>query len=227
MLGHEHTTVEELEKALTAFRHAIRCDSRLYNAWFGLSDVYFRQEKFSLAEMHLDRALRIYPDSAMLLAHLGVIRSRLGKVEGCGGALECLREACRRAPQNPVCKYHHASVLFAQEKYEEALAELEELKQLAPKECMVYFMLGRVHKRLANHHRAMIYFSWAMDLDPKGANSQLKVMLEHRNPAVDALMDTNAEDSQEAGLGGSDAEPESAAEVAGLGEDSEYSVGSV
>lgn len=32
----------------------------------------------------------------------------------------------------------------------------------------------QVHKKLGNTHLALMHFSWATDLDPKGANSQIK-----------------------------------------------------
>lgn len=32
----------------------------------------------------------------------------------------------------------------------------------------------QVHKKLGNTHLALMYFSWASDLDPKGVNSQIK-----------------------------------------------------
>lgn len=32
----------------------------------------------------------------------------------------------------------------------------------------------QIHKKLGNTHLALMYFSWATDLDPKGVNSQIK-----------------------------------------------------
>ena len=32
----------------------------------------------------------------------------------------------------------------------------------------------QVHKKLGNTHLALMNFSWANDLDPKGANNQIK-----------------------------------------------------
>merc|ERR1711944_54377 len=71
-----------------------------------------------------------------------------------------------------------ASILFSSERHTEALAELEELKILAPKESPVYFLMGKVHNKLNNTHLALMHISWAMDLDPKGANSQIKDALD-------------------------------------------------
>lgn len=35
-----------------------------------------------------------------------------------------------------------------------------------------------MHNKLNNTHLALMHFSWAMDLDPKGANSQIKDALD-------------------------------------------------
>ena len=36
----------------------------------------------------------------------------------------------------------------------------------------------QVHNKLGNTHHALMHFSWAMDLDPKGANTQIKDALD-------------------------------------------------
>ena len=36
----------------------------------------------------------------------------------------------------------------------------------------------QVHNKLKNTHLALMHYSWAMDLDPKGANSQIKDVLD-------------------------------------------------
>jgi len=38
----------------------------------------------------------------------------------------------------------------------------------------------KVHKKLGNTHLALINFSWATDLDPKGTNNHIKEALDKR-----------------------------------------------
>uniref|UniRef100_A0A8C9V143 Cell division cycle protein 27 homolog n=1 Tax=Scleropages formosus TaxID=113540 RepID=A0A8C9V143_SCLFO len=177
LLGHEFVLTEELEKALACFRNAIRINTRHYNAWYGLGMIYYKQEKFNLAEIHFKKALRINPQSSVLLCHIGVVQHALKKSEH---ALETLSKAIDIDPKNPLCKFHRASILFANEKYKAALQELEELKQIVPKESLVYFLIGKVYKKLGQTHLALMNFSWAMDLDPKGANNQIKEAIDKR-----------------------------------------------
>lgn len=50
LAGHEHLANEDFDRALDFYRAAIRADERHYNAWYGLGYVYYRQEKYDLAE---------------------------------------------------------------------------------------------------------------------------------------------------------------------------------
>lgn len=59
-------------------------------------------------------------------------------------ALRTLNAAVEMEPRNPLCKFHRATVLFAAERYQDALEELLELMQIVPKESLVYFLLGKV-----------------------------------------------------------------------------------
>ncbi|KAJ8251804.1 hypothetical protein GJAV_G00225610 [Gymnothorax javanicus] len=202
LLGHEFVLTEELEKALGCFRNAIRLSTRHYNAWYGLGMIYFKQEKFNLAEVHFKKALGINPQSSVLLCHIGVVQHALKKSDQ---ALETLNKAIDIDPKNPLCKFHRASILFANEKYKAALRELEELKQIVPKESLVYFLIGKVYKKLGQTHLALMNFSWAMDLDPKGVNNQIKEAIDKRYLPDDAPDDfpydsAEVEESQESSM---------------------------
>nr|KAG5703820.1 hypothetical protein BaRGS_031454 [Batillaria attramentaria] len=177
LLAHEYVLIEELDKALACFRNALRVDSRHYNAWYGVGMIYYKQEKFNLAEVHFRRALAINPQSSALICHVGVAQHAQKKTEQ---ALVTLNKAITMEPRNPLCKFHKASILLACDRHKEALEELEELKQIIPTESLVYFLMGKVHKKLGNTHLALMNFSWAMDLDPKGVNNQIKEAIDKR-----------------------------------------------
>lgn len=59
-------------------------------------------------------------------------------------ALLTLNKAILANPKNPLCKFHRASMYFASDRHQEALKELEELKEIVPKESLVYFLIGKV-----------------------------------------------------------------------------------
>jgi len=177
LLGHEYTLTEDYDKAMSSFRNALRVDARHYNAWYGLGMIFYKKEKFTLAEAHFKKALAINPQSAVLLCHIGLVQHALQRHDV---ALETLNQAVVLSPKNPMCLFHRASMLVANDRLEGALKELEALKVLTPKESLVYFLIGKVHKRLGNAHLSMLNFSWATDLDPKGANNHIKEAIDRR-----------------------------------------------
>ena len=40
---------------------------------YGIGMIYYKQEKYTLAEQHYERALKINPKSSVLLCHLAVV----------------------------------------------------------------------------------------------------------------------------------------------------------
>lgn len=67
---------------------------------------------------------------------------------------------------------------------------------LTPREAMVYLMIGHTYKKLGNTPQAMIHYSWAMELDPKGANSHLRDIM--TNPPISSR-GMNRQDTSESG----------------------------
>ena len=167
LCGHEFTSNEDFDKAISCYRDAIRVDARHYNAWYGLGAIYFRQEKFDLAEYHFQRALDINSQSSVLHCHLGMAQHQNGKTVE---ALETLSGAFRLDPRNPQAHYQRATIFMSLDRPEDALAELEKVRCAAPKESSVHFNMGKVHKRLGQPEKAMRCFLTALDLDPKDNN---------------------------------------------------------
>lgn len=190
LLGHEYISTEELDKAMGCFRNAVRLNPMHYNAWFGMGTIYSKQEKYHLAEMNYARALSINPQSCVILCHIGIVQHALKQTEK---ALATFNKAIASNPKSPLCKFHRASVYFALGRHVEALKELEELKEIIPKESSVYYLIGKVHKKLGNTDLALQHFSWATDLDPKGASNQIK-------EAFDPAIGRNTVDPEESPL---------------------------
>ncbi|XP_013106789.2 cell division cycle protein 27 homolog [Stomoxys calcitrans] len=171
LLGHELVLTEELDKAMDYFRSAVVRDPRHYNAWFGIGTIYSKQEKYELAELHYIKALKINPQNSVILVHIGAMQYFMQKKEQ---ALQTLNTAATLDPKNPLARFHRGSIYFSLGRHQEALKELEELKEIVPKESVVFYLIGKIHKTLGNVDSALMHFSWATDLDPKGANNQIK-----------------------------------------------------
>lgn len=210
LLGHELVITEELDKAMSCFRTAIMKDSRHYNAWYGIGSIYSKQERYNLAEFHFKQALRINPNNSVILVHIGAMQFNLKKTEQ---ALKTLNDAIQLDPKNPLCKYHRGSMYFQCGRHQEALNEFQQLKQIVPKESTVYYVIGLIHKKLGNIDLALMNFSWSTDLDPKGANNQVKDAFEMNNQINSGSSITPDESSDESTQLRSNDEPNANVEV--------------
>jgi anaphase-promoting complex subunit 3 len=180
LTGHEHVSNEDLDKAVESFRAAILHNDRHYNAWYGLGSIYYRQERYELAEFHFRRALGINPASSVLHCYLGMALHAQANASKSSEALDVLMKACEKDRSNPQLHFQRAHILFSSgpEHLEDCLDALLVVEEHAPREPPVHAMLGQVYHRLGNLHKALWHLNVAMDLDPKEA-STLKVRAVH------------------------------------------------
>ncbi|XP_031634063.1 cell division cycle protein 27 homolog isoform X2 [Contarinia nasturtii] len=192
LLGHELIITEELDKAMSCFRTAIVKDPRHYNAWYGMASIYSKQERHHLAEYHFKEALKINPKWSVMMVHIAVTQFNLNKTEQ---ALETLNAAIAIDPNNPLCKFHRGSIYFQCGRYVDALKELEQLKHTVPKESVVFYIVGKIHKKMGNVDLSLMNYSWATDLDPKGANNQVKEAFDGQNNSTMPLLTPDAHEA--------------------------------
>jgi len=103
--------------------------------------IYYKQERYPLAEFYFKRALSINGHSPVLKCHVAIVEHAMGRTDR---ALHGLNSALEAEPLNPLCKFHRASIYFACDRLDDALRELEQLKQIAPREALVYYLMGNV-----------------------------------------------------------------------------------
>ena len=162
--GHEHVANEEYDKALSAYRSSIAAENRHYNAWYGLGKVFEKQGKYAFAEQHYRTAASINPTNAVLVCCIGNILERMKNPKA---ALTQYSRACELSEKTSLCRFKKARVLVTLQEPERALVELRVLKDSAPDEANVHFLLGRVYKQLRQKGSAIRHFTMAMTLDPK------------------------------------------------------------
>ena len=162
--GHEYVANEEFEKALDAYRSAVGADGRHYNAWYGLGKVYEKMGKWEIAEQHYRTAAKINPTNAVLVCCIGVVLEKCKKPHD---ALVMYGNACALAPGSALSRFKKARCLMGLGRPKEALVELKVLKDVAPDEANVHFLLGRLYKMLRMRGEAVRCFTMALNLDPK------------------------------------------------------------
>ncbi|OLN95639.1 Protein bimA [Colletotrichum chlorophyti] len=166
--GHEHVANEEYEKALVAFRRAIAADRRHYNAYYGLGQVFEKLGNYEKAYAHFHTASDINPTNAVLICRIGALLERQKQIVH---ALQFYSKATDLAPKAAVVRYKKARALMSLGHMEAAEKELLILKDMAPDEAMVHFLLGKLYRSINEKQMAVRAFSNALALDPKASQS--------------------------------------------------------
>ncbi|KAL1957231.1 hypothetical protein VTO42DRAFT_6265 [Malbranchea cinnamomea] len=164
--GHEYVSNEEHDKALDAYRQAINADSRHYNAWYGLGKVYEKMGKYKFAEQHYRTASNINPTNVVLICCVGLVLERMGNQRA---ALRQYSHACSLSPQSVLARIRKARTLMKLGELKLAHVELKVLKDIAPDEANVHYLLGKLYKMMHDKGNAIKHFTTALNLDPKAA----------------------------------------------------------
>jgi anaphase-promoting complex subunit 3 len=162
--GHEHVASEEYDKALTAYRAAIAADRRHYNAYYGIGRVQERLGSYDKAHTHFQAAQSINPNNPVLICCIGTVLEKLKQIMP---ALQAYTRAAELAPRAPQTRYKKARGLLAVGQVEAAQKELMILKDLAPDDGMVHFLLGTLYRSMNEKQLAVRHFTIALALDPK------------------------------------------------------------
>ncbi|KXH35878.1 tetratricopeptide [Colletotrichum simmondsii] len=170
--GHEHVANEEYEKALSAFRKAVTADRRHYNAYYGIGQVFEKLGNYEKAYVHFHTASDINPTNAVLICRIGAILERQKQMIA---ALQFYTKATDLAPRAPIVRYKKARALMSLGKIDLAEKELLILKDVAPDEAMVHFLLGKLYRSLNEKQMAVRAFSNALALDPKSEQASQSI----------------------------------------------------
>jgi len=162
--GHEHVENEEYDKALVSYRRAIAADKRHYNAYYGIGKVYEKLGNYDKALSHYHAALVIHPTHAVLICCMGTVLQRQKQIVQ---ALSYFTKAVELAPRAPEMRSKKAGALLATGQLEEAKRELMILRDIAPNNAQVHFLLAKLAKTLGDKRTAVRHFTIALSLDPK------------------------------------------------------------
>ncbi|KAK0888431.1 anaphase-promoting complex subunit cdc27 [Friedmanniomyces endolithicus] len=186
LMGHEYIANEEFDAALTSFRRSVAVDRRCYGGWYGLGKSYERMGKLEEAERHYRIAATINPSNATLLVCIGVVLERLHNRKA---ALANYTKALEITPTSALARFKKARVLMHMRYFQDAMMDLEVLREQAPDEANVWFLLGKCHKGLGEKSEALRALTTALNLDPKAAP--------FIKEAMEALDDDDDEESEE------------------------------
>ena len=155
---------EDFEQATIFFRQALTIDDRQYLAWYGLGLIASRHEKYEAAQYNFSRALAIFATSSVLHTQYAIA---LHKNKKTTEALSMLKHALVLDSNNTLAKYKQAAFLATLGMYQEALKLLNHLEEEYPREAPVFYLKGKLYKKLDQPDQAIQNFVAALDLDAK------------------------------------------------------------
>ncbi|KAF9023450.1 anaphase-promoting complex subunit cdc27 [Haplosporangium bisporale] len=165
--GQEYFALEEHDKAQAEYQLAMTINPRHYFAWYGMGQIYSKMGKNDLSLVYYQEAQKLNPSNAVLLYLVGTIQEKLDRAPDARLSFE---RAIKINPTNVVARYRLAKLLADMGFMNEAIDELELIKNLAPNEPKVYMLQGKILDKMGNKEEALKYLTWALDLDTKSSH---------------------------------------------------------
>jgi tetratricopeptide (TPR) repeat protein len=162
--GNQYTLAREYDKAVDAYRQAIKLNPNLAAAYHGLGSTYNNMGRPGDSVEPLRTAVRLDPDNVLMHLNLGITYGNLNRGDE---ALSELQEARRLSPNDPRI-HNHIGIVLSNNfgRFEEALAEYVEARRLNPNLSFVHFNIGLMNFRLGRYADSVGPFQEAVRLDP-------------------------------------------------------------
>ncbi len=157
---------EEYERAVEAYRRALEMDPGHAQARAGLGDALYRLQRYEEAIDSMQQALALQPDqpSAPALHYLtGESWQALNRPEQ---AQEQYESALRINPEFDDAARRLAELLFAQQRYREALDIYQSMADRNPDDAGTHSNIGSVLYMLGRPEEALQKYEQALSLDP-------------------------------------------------------------
>lgn len=158
-------------KAKQHFEAATRLNAGRSDAWYNYGVLLYMQKHFDEAEKAYLRALQINPDYAEAHNNLGAIYEQLGRL---ADAQKEFRAAIRDRPDYPLARFHLGRILVNEQKYDEAIQQLQRALTPDDDKTPVYlYALGATYARAGDHAHALEYLQRAQDAASRYGQSEL------------------------------------------------------
>lgn len=160
LAAHEYSSMEKLDQAVQLYEQAIALDPRHYNAWWGLGNVYLRQEQSQNAKFHFTKAIAINRGNPVLRTSLGMALQSLDQLDR---ALEIFT-AVKGGQCSALAAFQKGCTLSRLGRFVEALPAFRDALLVAPREPCIHFQLGRAHLKCGQMQSAVRHLNLALDL---------------------------------------------------------------
>lgn len=175
-------TPEGLQRGIEYFERAIEKDPQYALAYVGLGDSYLvladqavipSVEGYARAKAAIQRALEI--DETLADAHVLLAGLMFGFEWGWSGAEKQFREAIQRNPGHPRGHHLYGRFLRNMGRYDEALAELEQARNLDPLSIAINVALANTYYFARRYDKALEQAQKIFEVDASNAHAHLLV----------------------------------------------------
>ena len=172
-LGFFYLSVQRMEESIAVFLQVLEKDVNDTDAHYALGLAYQEISNFAKAERHLREVIRIDPgnqDAHNALAYLFAERG-----DNLEEALELVKTALRKSPQNGAYLDSLGWVYYKQGKLDEALTELEKAARYLPDSVEIQDHLGDVYLTKGLKRKAIAVWQKAVQLEPDNMKIRAKL----------------------------------------------------
>jgi len=167
-LGEIALAESNVAEAETAFRRTLELNPQSARAHSGLAEIHLAKNKHDDAITEAKAALAAGDDRAATYLLLGIARTQSGKY---ADALPSLDEAARRDPKNKLAFLYRAEAFIAQNKVNEAIADLRAALALDPA-TQTRLRLARALAQVRQSDEAIKLYQEVLKDDPANSEAQ-------------------------------------------------------
>ena len=168
-LAQQLTAVQryKLDAAIAEFEASQRESADQPSSWMNLGNLYASLGAAPRAEQAYQEAIRVDPAFVPAYVNLADLKSRTGEN---GGALDLLRTALERAPNDATLHHSVGLALIRERRYEEAIKELGTAARLAPADTRFAYVLGVALHDTGQPKQGMAVLEQALARSPADVN---------------------------------------------------------
>lgn len=166
--GNQLLEKEEFAQSKFYFEDAIKNDPTNATAYAGLAEAQDSTDENEKAFVNYEKALSLNPKLTELYTPLGISYFRNGDI---AKAKTLLTKAVAADADNPETQFFIASILYKENKNQEALAAVQKVLKNDPKNADAQYLLANILDGLGREKDAIAAYNQATTLNPKSADA--------------------------------------------------------
>ena len=173
-LGLSYLNENSMQPAFLEFQKAIDMNPDDKLSHYGLGHIYFTQKKYQEALREFERVVKIDPDYSEAYNYSGTVYEAMGDLtEALKSYQKALKNKLYQTPQ--FVHYNIAGIYFKQQKFQEAIRELQEAVHIDPGYAQGFRSLGEIYLKIDDLKSALDSFEESAKLFPEDPFTHFKM----------------------------------------------------